>query len=421
MAQIRLAVPGMGAATGRRTVQRRIDSGGDGVQPATISMPASAAAAGRAGWLNCNISLFSSLAAARQDWLVLQSTAMVHPFQDWHWHDSWHKARTPTAGESLMIAVVRDASGMAKALYPLHVLPLVGRQTWVQPMAQDVSDYASPLIAPDFAAAAGPEGLGQLFAFVLSLRGSRGGWHALRQPGPAAGYHTGRLRDSSLSGHEALLYDNWTDWYEARRSLKTRKNDRYRERRLAAEGAVDFIKARTPEQAISFTSFAIEVKRRQLAGRGIRSAFDDPEVCKTFLDLAGRQEGPLRAFMLQVDGAAVAAVVCLVGGGRCCYVISSYEAGKYDAHSPGAVLLRRVLEWGCSQSFEVFDFTIGDESYKFDWSERRLPLYYATGGDTVTGVLKAGGIHLRQLAERIVRTDDRLLHLSQRVRSTLLR
>jgi hypothetical protein len=170
-----------------------------------------------------------------------------------------------------------------------------------------------------------------LFARVLSLRGTRGGWQALRQPGPVAGYHTGRLRPSALNGHEAMLTPDWMSWYEARRSIGTRKNDRYRERWLAKEGDVAFIETSTAAQAIETTRFAIEVKQRQLAGRGIRSAFDDPGVRETFLNLAGRQDGPLRAFMLEVGGEPVPAVICLVGGGRCCYVISSYEAGRYDA------------------------------------------------------------------------------------------
>ena len=218
-----------------------------------------------------------------------------------------------------------------------------------------------------------------------------------------------------------MLDVDWTSWYETRRSLKTRKNDRYRERRLANHGDVVFIEAGAPAQTVEFTGFAIEIKRHQLASRGIRSAFEDPGVRRTFIELASRPEGPLRAFMLQVGGAPVAAVVCMVGGGRCCYVVSSYEPGPYDAFSPGAVLLRRVLAWACGQSLEVFDFTIGDESYKFDWADRKLPLHYAAGGDTVTGIIKAGGIHLRQMAERALRADDRLLLLSQQIRSALIR
>jgi CelD/BcsL family acetyltransferase involved in cellulose biosynthesis len=263
--------------------------------------------------------------------------------------------------------------------------------------------------------------LGELFARVLALRGSVGGWHALRQPGPVPGYHTGRLRPCSQNGHEALLTHEWTSWYAARRSLNTRKNDRYRERRLAKEGEVEFIEATTPAQAVEITRFGIRVKQRQLAGKGIRCAFDDPGVSRTFLNVAGMPQGPLRAFMLQVNGTPVSAVICLVGGGRCCYVISSYQAGRHDALSPGAVLLRRVLEWACGQSLEVFDFTIGDESYKFGWADRRLPLYYAAGGDTVTGVLMAGGVHLLQMAEHFLRSNDRLLLMSQRVKGMFLR
>ena len=421
MAQTRSAAAGIAAIADRRAVLRRIGETGGPAPFTAMSMPVSTVIPGREGQLFCTITLFDSQAAARADWLALQTVAMVHPFQDWHWHDSWDKARVSAAGEASMIALVRDVSGTPKALYSLHVLPSRWGQTWVQPTAHDISDYVSPLISPDFAGSAGPDGLGELFSRVLSLRGTRGAWQALRQPGPMAGYHTGRLRPSPLNGHEAVLQPDWMSWYELRRSHNKRKNDRYRERRLSKEGDVSFIEASTAAQAIDITRFAIDVKQRQLAGRGISSAFDDPAVRQMFVNLAARPDGPLRAFMLDIDGEPVSAVICLVGGGRCCYVISSYKPGRYDAYSPGAVLLRRVLEWACDQSLEVFDFTIGDEAYKFDWAERKLPLYYAAGGDTVTGMIRAGGVHLRQVAERVLRSNDRLLLMSQRIKHKLAR
>lgn len=167
MAQTRSAAAGIAAIADSRAVLRRIGETGGPAPFTAMSMPVSTVIPGREGQLFCTITLFDSLAAARADWLALQPVAMVHPFQDWHWHDSWDKARVSAAGEALMIALVRDVSGTPKALYSLHVLPSRWGQTWVQPTAHDISDYVSPLISPDFAGSAGPDGLGELFSRVL--------------------------------------------------------------------------------------------------------------------------------------------------------------------------------------------------------------------------------------------------------------
>jgi CelD/BcsL family acetyltransferase involved in cellulose biosynthesis len=157
MARTRSAAAGMAALAGFRGLLRRVDESGAGFQAAAGPASVSVVISGREGRLRCTITLFDSLAAARADWLPLQSVAMVHPLQDWCWHDSWDRARTITSGDAYMIAVVHDATGKAKALYPLHVRSSRWGKTWVQPMAHNVSDYVSPLIAPDFASLAGFE------------------------------------------------------------------------------------------------------------------------------------------------------------------------------------------------------------------------------------------------------------------------
>jgi CelD/BcsL family acetyltransferase involved in cellulose biosynthesis len=123
------AAAGMAVVADSRAVLRQVGDTVNAAPFAAGSMPVSGVISGRAGPLRCTITLHDSLAAARADWLALQSVAMVHPFQDWHWHDSWDKARTITDGEALMIAVVHDASGTARALYPLHLSPARWGQT----------------------------------------------------------------------------------------------------------------------------------------------------------------------------------------------------------------------------------------------------------------------------------------------------
>jgi CelD/BcsL family acetyltransferase involved in cellulose biosynthesis len=52
---------------------------------------------------------------------------------------------------------------------------------------------------------------------------------------------------------------------------------------------------------------------------------------------------------------------------------------------PGTAHLHELLRNAIEQGFRVFDFTIGDETYKRDWAETKLTLYDYSAGETLPG------------------------------------
>ena len=43
--------------------------------------------------------------------------------------------------------------------------------------------------------------------------------------------------------------------------------------------------------------------------------------------------------------------------------------------SPGRLLISLLIRWSISKKLKIFDFTLGDEAYKKDWSNDSNPLY----------------------------------------------
>jgi CelD/BcsL family acetyltransferase involved in cellulose biosynthesis len=84
---------------------------------------------------------------------------------------------------------------------------------------------------------------------------------------------------------------------------------------------------------------------------------------------------------LTLDDRILATLWGLVYKGRFYHLFPTYARGELTRYSPGNSLLRRVFEWCFANTVRIFDFTIGDEAYKYDWCDQELRLFdfiYAT-------------------------------------------
>src|SRR5207248_1190803 len=66
-----------------------------------------------------------------------------------------------------------------------------------------------------------------------------------------------------------------------------------------------------------------------------------------------------------------AALYSLVGHGRWCCYLSAFETGLEDL-SPGALLLRAVIEQAIREGYREVDFLRGREPYKYVWGVREV-------------------------------------------------
>ena len=78
---------------------------------------------------------------------------------------------------------------------------------------------------------------------------------------------------------------------------------------------------------------------------------------------------------LRVDNNIIAAHLGLVHQSRFYYLTPAYLDGELSKFSPGSVLLHFLINWSIENKLEVFDLTIGDESYKGSWSNKRHYIY----------------------------------------------
>ena len=66
-------------------------------------------------------------------------------------------------------------------------------------------------------------------------------------------------------------------------------------------------------------------------------------------------------------------------------MLASYDGGEVSKFGPGAAHLHDLLRHAIERKCSVFDFTIGDERYKRDWSDIQLKLFDHAGAVTPRG------------------------------------
>ena len=66
------------------------------------------------------------------------------------------------------------------------------------------------------------------------------------------------------------------------------------------------------------------------------------------------------------------------------YIFPAYNL-EYSKYSPGILLQKKILETEFTEKKNIFDFTIGDENYKFSWANNTVSLSETIFGKGLKG------------------------------------
>jgi CelD/BcsL family acetyltransferase involved in cellulose biosynthesis len=97
--------------------------------------------------------------------------------------------------------------------------------------------------------------------------------------------------------------------------------------------------------------------------------------------------------------------------------LSSYEAGELARFGPGRAHLNELLRHAGEQGFQRFDFTVGDEPYKRDWSDTELKLHDYLMAATVRGWLIGAMIAQFRRIKRFIKQSPGLTRAFSKARA----
>ena len=280
-------------------------------------------------------------------------------------------------------------------ILPLAVMPgAVRRLTW---LGSDLCDYNGPLLAKAFASQlSGPSVSGAVARDLPAAAGRPAHRHDLveltkmpervgEQANPLLALAAG-LNPSNA--YVADLFGTWNEFYETKRSSATRRRDRTKLKRLGEIGEVRFV---TPqdrgeiERTIDVLMRAEGARRSRAwasptCSRGRAGANSSPRspptsACAVSSMSAGSMSGSIWS----------AINLGLMFRDTYYHVLASYDDGETSRFGPGAAHLRDLLRYSIERGLKHFDFTIGDERYKREWSDHTIMLYDHVAAASVRG------------------------------------
>jgi len=121
----------------------------------------------------------------------------------------------------------------------------------------------------------------------------------------------------------------------------------------------------------------IRQKSRAFARMGAADLFARPGVREFYFDLATnpRTREHVHVSRLEIGATPASINLGFQYRGRYYYVLASYDDGEISRFGPGAAHLRDLMQRACELGLGEFDFTVGDESYKYEWSDTQTRLY----------------------------------------------
>ncbi|MGQ0676615.1 MAG: GNAT family N-acetyltransferase [Rhodospirillales bacterium] len=348
------------------------------------------------------VSTAAGLAAAREDWDALaRRGAAVGLFQDHAWLQAWWRAVAADAAMSrrygLHLVVLDDAHGPA-AIAPL----VVRRDRWpkrLQWMAADVSDYCDVVAAP------GADAALLWPALKLAMKASGAGLVELAQirPDGEAARLLGAMLDAAGGPAASPFVDlagrSW-EQVEQGLSAQLRQEMRRKGRRLAKRADWAYAEYAEPAKRLAAVEFVVQQKRDQFAGD--KPALETLE--RVFAPFAREvfardRVGAARTHVsaLESGGRFIAAHLGFVDAGRFYYWVPAYDP-RFQADSPGQLLIYELLRRACETGAKVFDMLRGDYPYKWRLTDTAVELQTLSKALTISG---AAYLSLKKIVKRV--------------------
>jgi CelD/BcsL family acetyltransferase involved in cellulose biosynthesis len=361
------------------------------------------------------LSVHDSLAAAEPAWRLLEPGADCTIFQSFDYLAAWQKHIGAPENTTPAIVLLHDSDRLL-AILPLSVTAgALRRLTW---LGQDLCDYPGPLLAPDFARSVPAPRFSDVWREVTALLRSdpRSRYHLVdlcKMPANI-GTQANPFLMLACSPHPsdaflATLSGNWEEFYQTRRSAKARRQDRSKLKRLTELGDVAALTADREDRRVRLLDALFAQKSETFARKGIADVFRRPGYREFFLELATNPRTADKAHVSELRVGTITAAINfgLEYRGRYSLYLVSYDE-SLSRFSPGAIHLNELMHRAIDRGLREFDFLVGFQRLKRDWSDRRILLHDHVVGATPAGHILAAALRMRARLKRAIKASPAL-------------
>jgi CelD/BcsL family acetyltransferase involved in cellulose biosynthesis len=372
------------------------------------------AARQRAGTTDIRLSVHEDLDEIQPAWCDFEQRADCTVFQLFGWLSTWQTHVGARSGTQPVIVIGRDDQGDILFLLPLAV-ERRGFFRCLGWLGSDHSDYNAPLLAPHFSQAMDRSAFLSRWPQILERIQRERHFdmiHFIRMPETVGNQENPfvRLRvvPHASGAYLTHLTGDWESFYARSRSQSTRRRDRTKRNRLGDLGDVRFVTATAADGIGRSIDALIAQKTRAFAQMRVPNIFERPGCAAFYRALATDTAMAHIVHVSRLDVGTVPAAVNLGLRFRGCYhhLLASHELGEMSRFSPGAAHLHELMRYAIEAGCKAYDFTIGDETYKKDWSDTETVLFHHVAAARWRGALVAaplrGLIRFKHAGKRVL-------------------
>jgi CelD/BcsL family acetyltransferase involved in cellulose biosynthesis len=122
---------------------------------------------------------------------------------------------------------------------------------------------------------------------------------------------------------------------------------------------------------------------------------------------------------LECDDEVIALFAGVADGERFSMMFNTYTMSAHSRYSPGLILIRNIIDYNVAQGIRALDLGIGSDDYKRFFCKDDEPIFDCFVPLSGRGKLVCVAMSMLNRIKRLVKQNQALLGLAQRLRSAL--
>lgn len=345
------------------------------------------------------------LLALGAEWEALEGRSPAHLFQSHRLLADWCACAGEASGAVPAVVTCREGDRL-RGIFPGCVITKGGVRilTWLGGFF--IVDYGDVLFDPACGASV-DEFLREALRLVKQETGYHVGYfHNMRHDALAYPYFSREFRcfRGDVAPYIELRggFEPYLD--SLKRFRKKQKSDTLRQiKRLGELGALEFqvVPCRSPRAGEVLEAF-LDQKRWRFQVSGVHGVLFKPGY-EEFYRTEVRDNASVHLSSLTLNGEIIATHLGYLFKDRLYFVMPTYDH-RFGKYSPGRVLTYYLIRHCFERGVKVFDFCIGPEDYKYEWTDRDVPITSFVSGDLAGRLfigIKKAKITVDELVKRI--------------------
>jgi CelD/BcsL family acetyltransferase involved in cellulose biosynthesis len=367
------------------------------------------------------VDILDNLDQAELVWRMLETRQpFCTPYQRFDFLSAWQRQVGARDNAVPFIVVAYDAERDPLVLLPLALRRKYGVRTAAF-MGGKHTTFNMALFERDFAASATSADLDALLsklrehtaADVLALVQQPSRWQDMANPF-ALLPHQPSVNDCPFLAMQPGGEP------ESRISSSFRKRLKTKERKLQALPGYRYAIASTDAEITRLLDWFFQVKPQRMAEQKLPDVFAEPGVedfiraaCLTALPGGGRA---IDIHALSCDEEIIALFSGVADGYRYSMMFNTYTMSEHARFSPGLILMRNIIDRHAGHGYRALDLGIGSDDYKRMFCKSDEPIFDSFIPLTPRGSLAASAMAALHRGKRLVKQNQTLLGLAQRLR-----